>query len=130
MQDKKTLNWWLQVNEKIDVGYWPSSLFKNYLKSGAPLVQWGGEVYSPNVRKSPHTTTAMGSGGFAEDLFGGASYAAHVRIMDYSFSWKYPPFVGTYADEWNCYTAYHYVPGYLDEPTLFFGGPGQNPRCP
>lgn len=127
--DKKTDNWWLRINDNTDLGYWPSSLFSDYLKSSATLAQWGGEVYSPDVRKSPHTTTAMGSGSFAEDLFDVASYVAHIRVMDFSFTWKYPQYVGTYADEWNCYSAYHYVPGYMTEPVLFFGGPGQNPRC-
>uniref|UniRef100_A0A7C9DYW5 Neprosin PEP catalytic domain-containing protein n=2 Tax=Opuntia streptacantha TaxID=393608 RepID=A0A7C9DYW5_OPUST len=129
MQDNKTDNWWLRVND-IDLGYWPSSLFGDYLKSSATFAQWGGEVYSPDVRKSPHTTTAMGSGSFAEDLFNVACYIAHIRVMDFSYTWKYPQYVGTYSDEWNCYSAYHYVPGYMTEPTLFFGGPGQNPRCP
>ncbi|GMH06959.1 hypothetical protein Nepgr_008799 [Nepenthes gracilis] len=129
--DKKTGNWWLLLKDNITVGYWPGELFSQIMRYSAHLAEWGGQVYSPNgARKTPHTATQMGSGEFAESLFGAASYVAHIRIMDWSYYWKYPEYVGTFADEWNCYTAFNYVQGYMFEPVLYFGGPGQNPRCP
>ncbi|KMT17958.1 hypothetical protein BVRB_2g033060 [Beta vulgaris subsp. vulgaris] len=130
--DPKTGNWWLLYNDKFDLGYWPRSLMGDYLRSGATMVQWGGEVYSPNVARTPHTTTGMGSGSWPQGLFGYASYISHIRSVDYSYSWRYPNFVAILSDEPDCYAAYHYVPGFMEEPTLFFGGPGgfRNPRCP
>ncbi|KAF4348189.1 hypothetical protein G4B88_029684 [Cannabis sativa] len=125
-QDENTGNWWLKLGQNVAVGYWPGSLFR-YLKQSAIMVQWGGEVYSPNVRKKPHTTTAMGSGEAASAGHGFASYVKNVRIMDYSMS--FTQWVGTWADEEYCYSAFNEVK-YGLEPTFYFGGPGQNPLCP
>lgn len=110
------------------IGYWPGALF-DYLKQSAIFVEWGGQVYSPNVKKTPHTTTAMGSGSFASSLYGSACYIDHIRIIDYSLQLKYPQWVGTWADEEDCYDAYNLIQGYTVEPVFFFGGPGQNPHC-
>lgn len=111
------------------VGYWPRALL-NYLKVSATSVEWGGQVYSPNVRKTPHTTTAMGSGEFAATLHGSACYVKAPRIVDYSLSLKYPQYIDTFADEPNCYSAYNYMQAYGVEPVFYFGGPGRNPHCP
>uniref|UniRef100_A0A803NP32 Neprosin PEP catalytic domain-containing protein n=1 Tax=Cannabis sativa TaxID=3483 RepID=A0A803NP32_CANSA len=116
----------ITITQNVAVGYWPGSLFR-YLKQSAIMVQWGGEVYSPNVRKKPHTTTAMGSGEAASAGHGFASYVKNVRIMDYSMS--FTQWVGTWADEEYCYSAFNEVK-YGLEPTFYFGGPGQNPLCP
>ncbi|KAF4390089.1 hypothetical protein G4B88_005007 [Cannabis sativa] len=122
-------NWWLKVGQDVAVGYWPGTLF-GYLQHSAVMVQWGGEVYSPNVREQkPHTTTAMGSGQFARLLHGEAAYVKGVRIMDYSLSLKYPEWVDTWGDEDYCYSAFNEVK-YGVEPTFYFGGPGRNSLCP
>lgn len=117
------------MGQNVAVGYWPATLF-SYLKHSAILVEWGGEVYSPNVKKAPHTTTAMGSGEFAATLDGSACYVKKVRIVDYSLALKYPQWVDTWADEDYCYSAYNYIAGYGVEPVLYFGGPGRNSLCP
>ena len=100
-----------------------------YLNHSSTLVEWGEEVYSPNVKKTPHTKTAMGSGKFASAQFNNACYMDNVRIVDYSLALKYPEWVGTWADEYYCYTAYNYEK-YGAYPVFFFGGPGQNNLCP
>ncbi|KAI4316559.1 hypothetical protein L6164_024532 [Bauhinia variegata] len=122
-------NWWLIVNKNVPVGYWPGKLF-GYLSHSAILVEWGGQVYSTQIRKTPHTQTAMGSGDFASGLYGNACYMQNVRIMDYSLSLKYPEYVSTWADEAYCYSAQNYVK-YGVEPVFYFGGPGRKPPyCP
>ncbi|KAG5244200.1 EARLY FLOWERING family protein [Salix suchowensis] len=127
--DPTTTNWWLVFHD-IYVGYWPGSLF-SLLKHSATSVEWGGQVYSVNVRKTPHTKTAMGSGYDAEELYGLACFIGQPRILDYSKSYKYPTFVGIWKDEYNCYSAVNYKAGNAnDEATFFFGGPGQSYRCP
>ena len=113
----------------VVVGYWPAALF-GALRHSAILVQWGGEVYSANVRKRPHTTTAMGSGEFARTLHGSACYIEGVRIIDYSLALKYPERVDSWGDEDYCYSAYNYIKGYGVEPVFYFGGPGRNSLCP
>jgi hypothetical protein len=101
------------------------------LKHSATSVEWGGQVYSVNVRKTPHTKTAMGSGYDAEELYGFACFIGQPRILDYSKSYKYPTFVAVWKDEYNCYSAVNYKAGNAnDEATFFFGGPGQSYRCP
>ncbi|KAF8393479.1 hypothetical protein HHK36_021723 [Tetracentron sinense] len=129
-KDPVTSNWWLQYGNKINIGYWPSSLF-SLLSHSSTFVEWGGEVYSSKVGMiAPHTGTAMGSGDFAEGLFGFSSFITKIRIRDYSLSLKYPEWVYTYGDEYNCYNVYNYRQGYPSEPEFYFGGPGRNPRCP
>ncbi|KAF3447499.1 hypothetical protein FNV43_RR12685 [Rhamnella rubrinervis] len=127
--DPHTGNWWLKVGQNAALGYWPRSLL-NYLKASATSVEWGGQVYSPNVKKTPHTTTTMGSGEYASTLHGSACYIKAPRIVDYSLSLKYPQWVGTWADEPYCYSAYNYVQAPGVEPVFYFGGPGRNPNCP
>ncbi|KAI9192609.1 hypothetical protein LWI28_025424 [Acer negundo] len=129
--DPNTGNWWLKVGPKYEVvvGYWPKELF-GYLSHSATMVEWGGEVYSTNVKKGPpHTKTQMGSGSIAQTLEGSAASIVHVRIIDYSLQVKYPEWVGTGSDEQYCYSALNYVPGYMVEPVFYFGGPGQGPQC-
>ncbi|OMO86609.1 hypothetical protein COLO4_21020 [Corchorus olitorius] len=129
--DPQSSNWWLKIgNTNISIGYWPAESLMYYLKHSATLVEWGGQVYSPNVKKTPHTKTAMGSGDFAAGLGGSACFIMNARIIDFSQTMKYPQWVDTWADEVYCYTAYNYVEGYGSFPVFYFGGPGQNPNCP
>ncbi|TXG61947.1 hypothetical protein EZV62_013310 [Acer yangbiense] len=124
-------NWWLKIGDKYEVavGYWPKGIFE-YLSHSATTVEWGGEVYSQNVKKGPpHTRTQMGSGSFGQTLERFAASILHVRIIDDSLQVKYPESVGTGSDEEYCYGAFNYVHGNNVEPVFFFGGPGQNPLC-
>ncbi|KAL3746829.1 hypothetical protein ACJRO7_015727 [Eucalyptus globulus] len=127
--DPHTSNWWLRLTNNLVVGYFPASLFST-LKTSAVMVNWGGQVYSTMVKKSPHTRTAMGSGKYSEALHGHACYINHVRIMDYSLSLKYPGMVQVYNDEVYCYNGNNHRDKPVDEPVFYFGGPGQNNFCP
>ncbi|MCH87384.1 carboxyl-terminal peptidase [Trifolium medium] len=121
--------WWLKVKNSIAVGYWPGELIPNL--GTAKLVQWGGQVFSHEVKtKPPHTGTQMGSGDEANNRFGRACYISNVRIKDNSQMLKYPQFVSTYAREPYCYGALNDAP-YGKDPIFYFGGPGRNPPyCP
>ncbi|XP_031255684.1 uncharacterized protein LOC116113666 [Pistacia vera] len=121
-------NWWLKYNNKV-VGYWPANLF-SLLKHNAILVEWGGQVFSPSVKKTPHTKTAMGSGEMANALLGNACFIKNVRIIDNSLQLKYPEWVATWGDEYYCYNVFNDVKDYRDGPIFFFGGqPGSNLYC-
>ncbi|KAJ4903805.1 hypothetical protein Rs2_17756 [Raphanus sativus] len=115
--------WWLTCGDKV-IGYWPGNFF-TYLKHSATAVQWGGEVYTPNVRKKPHTKTTMGSGRWPSYLFGEACFHTNVRIKDYSMQIKYPPYLSDYSDEYDCYSTKLNRETYMSEPVFYFGGPGQ-----
>ncbi|KAK3438382.1 hypothetical protein EUGRSUZ_C02999, partial [Eucalyptus grandis] len=123
--DPHSTNWWLRLTNNLVLGYFPGSLFF-YLKQKAIMVNWGGQVYSTMVKKSPHTRTAMGSGEYSEAFHGRACYIKNVRIVDYSLSLKYPEMVQVYNDEVYCYNGNNHRDTPVDEPVFYFGGPGQN----
>ena len=127
-QDPITSNWWVQYGEKINIGYWPPELFES-LGYNAESVEWGGEVYSRRVGQTPHTTTQMGSGKFADYAFGDSGVIKRMRIHDNSASLKIPEWVETFSDEYNCYDV-QYVSDYLEDPEFYYGGPGRNLLCP
>lgn len=117
------------MNNNIPIGYWPGELFET-LKHSATLVQWGGEVFSPQVKISPHTGTQMGSGDFAEGGFGHACFIRNIRIKDYSLMLKYPESINAATQEPSCYNVLNDVQSGQD-PTFYFGGPGRTPpNCP
>ncbi|XP_010536212.1 PREDICTED: uncharacterized protein LOC104811255 [Tarenaya hassleriana] len=122
-------NWWLKVGDER-VGYWPGSLF-TYLTHSATLVQWGGQVYSPNVRKTPHTKTQMGSGADWSRFWDTAAFHTNFRVQNTTHLFmKYPEDLTEFADEYDCYS----TKLYREDPDagfyFYFGGSGQNPRCP
>ena len=112
------------------VGYSPPEIL-NYLKQIAIVVQWGGDVYSKNMKGvKPHTTTAMGSGEYASGLLGEACFIENVRILDYSLQVKYPEWVHGMAEEPDCYSSLNYQKSLAYEPMFYFGGPGRGLYCP
>ncbi|KAM4123986.1 hypothetical protein ACB094_01G198400 [Castanea mollissima] len=123
----ETRKWWLVYGEDEVIGYWPYEIF-NHLQRKARIVQWGGDVYSKNIKGvKPHTTTAMGSGNYAHGLWGSACFIDRLRIVDYNNLTKYPTWVSINAEEPNCYTALNYQESPAIEPVFYFGGPGRDP---
>ncbi|XP_022961958.1 uncharacterized protein LOC111462577 isoform X1 [Cucurbita moschata] len=127
-RDFKTDNWWVQYGESINIGYWPPELF-SALSHTAETVQWGGEVYSTNIGRPPHTRTAMGSGRFPDFISGTSGWVKRMRVRDNSMVLMFPGWVEHYSDEYDCYDV-DFIRDYLDDPELYYGGPGKNPRCP
>ncbi|KAH9728159.1 hypothetical protein KPL70_008918 [Citrus sinensis] len=79
-KDPKLGNWWMGFGENLLVGYWPAELF-THLADHATMVEWGGEVVNSRAN-GEHTATQMGSGHFAEDGFGKASYFRNLEMVD------------------------------------------------
>ncbi|KAK9946318.1 hypothetical protein M0R45_011787 [Rubus argutus] len=127
-KDPVTSNWWVQYGEKINIGYWPPELFRA-LSVQAEAVEWGGEVYSARVGTNPHTKTAMGNGHFPDFISGTSGTIKRIRIHDNSAALKFPEWVETYVDEFNCYDV-EYASDYLEDPEFYYGGPGHNVMCP
>lgn len=122
-------NWWLKVNNIVTVGYWPKELLSS-LNYTATIVQWGGQVFSTQIGKTPHTKTEMGSGESADGRLTIACYIKNARIKDFSKTLKYPKLISTYAQEPYCYGAINDI-RYGEFPIFFFGGRGLNPPyCP
>lgn len=126
-KDPKHGNWWLEFGSGILVGYWPARLF-THLRNHASMVQYGGEVV--NTRSSGyHTPTQMGSGHFAGEGFGKASYFRNLQVVDWDNNLIPPQNLKVLADHPNCYDirgGINRVWGHY----FYYGGPGRNSRCP
>lgn len=108
------------------VGYWPQELF-SHLADHASMVEWGGEVVDERIT-GDHTTTQMGSGRFARDGFGKASYFRNLQVVDSDNSLVKPQNLQTVAENSNCYDI---KSDYADDRGVhfYYGGPGRNPDC-
>ncbi|XP_031271352.1 uncharacterized protein LOC116129759 [Pistacia vera] len=92
---------------------WGTSLnLFSLIISGAESVEWGGEVYSLKLGQSPHTATEIGNGEYPDPIFGDSGYMKRMRVLDNSRILKFPEWVSTYADEYNCYDVY-YISNYM-----------------
>ncbi|KAK6252500.1 hypothetical protein QUC31_014220 [Theobroma cacao] len=126
-KDPKHGNWWLEFGSGILVGYWPSFLF-THLRDHASMVQFGGEI----VNSRPggfHTSTEMGSGHFAREGFGKASYFRNLQVVDWDNNLIPLANLRVLADHPNCYD----IQGGINRVWgnyFYYGGPGRNVRCP
>uniref|UniRef100_A0A7N2LE89 Neprosin PEP catalytic domain-containing protein n=1 Tax=Quercus lobata TaxID=97700 RepID=A0A7N2LE89_QUELO len=114
-------DWWMNINHR-SFGYWPSSIFSILTDSGS-RVSWGGEVINYNSG-GQHTTTQMGSGHFAEEGPGKASFFKNLNVIDGKLSKRAPRDPVIFMTKPNCYSIKDYG-GFF-----YFGGPGRNPNCP
>ncbi|CAI0431042.1 unnamed protein product [Linum tenue] len=126
-KDPKHGNWWLEFGSGVLVGYWPSFLF-THLREHATMVQFGGETV--NSRASGfHTATQMGSGHFAGEGFGKASYFRNLQVVDWDNNLIPLSNLKLLADHPNCYD----IQGGINRvwgDYFYYGGPGRNIRCP
>ncbi|XP_023758567.1 uncharacterized protein LOC111907008 [Lactuca sativa] len=125
-KDPKHGHWWLQFGSGLLIGYWPSFLF-SHLQRHASMVQFGGEIV--NTRSNGyHTSTQMGSGHFADEGFGKASYFRNLKVVDWDNSLLPLTNLHLLADHPNCYdikAGKNNVWGNY----IYYGGPGRNGRC-
>ncbi|XP_022151674.1 uncharacterized protein LOC111019590 [Momordica charantia] len=125
-KDPKLGNWWMGFGDNTLVGYWPAELF-THLVDHATMVEWGGEVVNSKAR-GEHTSTQMGSGRFAEEGFGKASYFRNLEIVDSDNSLSAVQEISTLAENNHCYNI---MSSYNDQwgTHFYYGGPGRNPEC-
>ncbi|XP_028773393.1 uncharacterized protein LOC114730477 [Neltuma alba] len=122
-------DWWMQYGRDTVVGYWPSSLFGR-LSDGATTILWGGEVLNLASEDGKHSTTQMGSGHFAGEAQGRASYFRNITIVNGKNQSVPPPNgVATYSDHVKCCNVK--MASSNDElgAYFYFGGPGRNLAC-
>ncbi|PIA29241.1 hypothetical protein AQUCO_06100033v1, partial [Aquilegia coerulea] len=126
-KDPKRGHWWLEFGPGLLVGYWPSFIFSQ-LRNHANMVQFGGEIV--NTRPSGfHTATQMGSGHFAGEGFGKASYFRNLQVVDWDNNLLPTSNIRLTADHSNCYD----IRGGNNNAWgnyFYYGGPGRNVRCP
>lgn len=125
-KDPKLGNWWMSFGDNTLVGYWPAELF-THLADHATMVEWGGEVVNSRAN-GEHTSTQMGSGHFADEGFGKASYFRNLEVVDADNSLSSVQDISILAENTNCYnvkSSYNNQWGTY----FYYGGPGNNPRC-
>ncbi|XP_010549645.1 PREDICTED: uncharacterized protein LOC104820761 isoform X2 [Tarenaya hassleriana] len=125
-KDPKQGNWWLGFGDNTLVGYWPSELF-THLSDHATMVEWGGEVVNSRAA-GRHTTTQMGSGRFADQGFGQASYFRDLEIVDPDNALVPVRDIKTVAENTDCYSIESFHSNEWGT-YFYYGGPGFNPRC-
>ncbi|KAF8399741.1 hypothetical protein HHK36_015612 [Tetracentron sinense] len=126
-KDPKHGNWWLEFGSGQLVGYWPSFLF-SHLRNHASMVQFGGEIVNSGSSEF-HTPTQMGSGHFAGEGFGKASYFRNLQVVDWDNSLIPLSNLRVLADHPNCYD----IEGGINSVWgnyFYYGGPGRNMKCP
>ncbi|CAD5170402.1 unnamed protein product [Musa acuminata subsp. malaccensis] len=119
-------NWWLELGTGVLLGYWPSFLF-THLSEHASMVQFGGEI----VNTQPlglHTSTEMGSGHYAGEGFGKASYFRSLQVVDWDNSLIPVPNLRVLADHPNCYDIHGGINRVWGN-YFYYGGPGRSHRC-
>ena len=122
-------NWWLKVQDE-EVGYWPQSIF-TYLANNATEITWGGEIYNSKPG-GHHTSTQMGSGHFASEGYGKASYFRNIQYMDFRGNFIDAEGAGLvpYASNPFCYNIdvkKNKNGGFGTH--FYFGGPGYSALC-
>ncbi|KAK4799987.1 hypothetical protein SAY86_025352 [Trapa natans] len=126
-KDPRHGHWWLQLGSGILVGYWPAYLF-SHLRNHANMIQFGGEIV--NFRSHGiHSSTQMGSGHFAWEGFGKASYFRNTQVVDWDNNLIPPPNLRSLADHPNCYDI-RQGRNIAWGTYFYYGGPGRNVRCP
>ncbi|KVI07854.1 protein of unknown function DUF239 [Cynara cardunculus var. scolymus] len=125
-KDPKLGNWWMGFGDNTLVGYWPAELF-THLADKATMVEWGGEVVNSRAN-GEHTSTEMGSGHFAEDGFGKASYFRNLEIVDSDNSLISAHDISTLAENTNCYNIKSSSNNQWGT-YFYYGGPGKNAQC-
>ncbi|KAK8484077.1 hypothetical protein V6N13_017467 [Hibiscus sabdariffa] len=126
-KDPKHGHWWLEFGSGTLVGYWPSFLFTR-LRDHASMVQFGGEIVNSRAGGF-HTSTQMGSGHFAGEGFGKASYFRNMQVVDWDNNLIPLPNLKVLADHPNCYD----IQGGINRVWgnyFYYGGPGRNVKCP
>ncbi|XP_052182244.1 uncharacterized protein LOC127794950 [Diospyros lotus] len=126
-KDPKHGHWWLEFGSGLLVGYWPSFLF-SHLRNHASMVQFGGEIV--NIRSlGSHTSTQMGSGYFADQGFGKASYFRNLQVVDWDNNLVPLSNLHLLADHPSCYNIRAGRNNVWGD-YFYYGGPGRNARCP
>lgn len=126
-KDPKHGHWWLEFGSGLLVGYWPAFLF-SHLRNHASMIQFGGEVV--NSRSSGfHTGTQMGSGHFADEGFGKASYFRNLQVVDWDNNLLPLTNLHLLADHPSCYDI-RQGRNNAWGTYFYYGGPGRNVRCP
>ncbi|KAL0007340.1 hypothetical protein SO802_008842 [Lithocarpus litseifolius] len=89
-----------------------------------PYSKYDGDQFALKFYVWKHTTTQMGSGHFAEEGPGKASFFKNLNVIDGLKIPRGPRDTTTFMTKPNCYNILDYG-GFF-----YYGGPGRNSNCP
>ncbi|XP_058734286.1 protein neprosin-like [Vicia villosa] len=123
-QDKSTGHWWLCLHYQQECfGYWPKEFFP-HLSSGASVIKYGGETYTPPGMVSP----PMGSGRLPQEKFKNSSFMKNIEIINLEYNEidiQPKNMKVNKGGNLNCYDLiYLGDQGAFVHQALLFGGPG------
>ncbi|KAI3920900.1 hypothetical protein MKW98_015888 [Papaver atlanticum] len=115
IMDRETEHWWLILEDKIKIGYWPKELFQRF-NLGAEYIYWGG-----HVKSGKDGIPEMGSGNLPDRIPEHTGYYSDLEYQDKDdVIWKPDQRVQITVD---CEESYGSL--WDNEHTiLHFGGPG------
>ncbi|KAK9684762.1 hypothetical protein RND81_10G230300 [Saponaria officinalis] len=120
-------HWWLEFGSGLLIGYWPAFLF-THLRSHANMVQFGGEIVNSRSQ-GYHTATQMGSGHFGNEGYKKAAYFRNLQVVDWDNNLIPLSNIRLLADHPNCYDIRQGKNNVWGD-YFYYGGPGQNVKCP
>uniref|UniRef100_A0A7N0V541 Neprosin PEP catalytic domain-containing protein n=1 Tax=Kalanchoe fedtschenkoi TaxID=63787 RepID=A0A7N0V541_KALFE len=123
-------NWWLELGGET-VGYWPAQIF-THLSTSANKVVWGGEIVNSR-NNGNHTSTQMGSGHFASEMYSKAAmfYNLLLNTREDSPTFQRPGYVSPFVvSNGNCYSLLRAQYKEIFGDHFFYGGPGYSGSCP
>ncbi|RZC85606.1 hypothetical protein C5167_041793 [Papaver somniferum] len=114
IRERETGHWWLMLENKIQVGYWPRELFPQF-ESGADYIYWGG-----HVKSGKDGMPEMASGNRPDRFNNHTGYFEQLEYKDKDDRWVPYPKIQSIVDCKGSYDSF-----WDDEHAiLHFGGPG------
>ncbi|KAI3882585.1 hypothetical protein MKX03_000060 [Papaver bracteatum] len=114
IRERETGHWWLMLENKIQVGYWPRELFPHF-ESGAEYIYWGG-----HVKSGKDGMPEMASGNRPDRFTSHTGYFEQLEYKDKDDRWVPYPKIQSIVDCKGSYDSF-----WDDEHAiLHFGGPG------
>ncbi|RZC68165.1 hypothetical protein C5167_031420 [Papaver somniferum] len=114
IRERETGHWWLMLENKIQIGYWPRELFPHF-ESGAEYIYWGG-----HVKSGQDGMPEMASGNRPDRFTNHTGYFEQLEYKDKDDRWVPYPKIQSIVDCKGSYDSF-----WDDEHAiLHFGGPG------
>lgn len=126
MKDPKHGHWWLQFGSGVLIGYWPSFFIQSSTKRSKYDTIWRGD--SEHKIRGYHTSTQIGSGHFADEGFGKASYFRNLQVVDWDNSLLPLTNLHVLTDNPNCYNI-KAGKNNVWANCIYDGGPGRKGGC-
>ncbi|KAI3883549.1 hypothetical protein MKW92_044356 [Papaver armeniacum] len=114
--ERETGRWWLTLQDREKVGYWPNELFPLFKQGGVDYIYWGGRVKSGANGAIPPMCSGVYAGTHPKE----SCYFLELQYKDANDNYLKPDKLELLDD---CPLAYHAI-YYPKDNAIFFGGTG------